>query len=235
MIANRWHRLGCRVVAALVAAAAGVDAQSMRVDSDGGVIGIQTGPAARSPDGVTVYVDTTLSPVASEVRSTPSSPFIHGRLKHPGLAVARVPLTLVPLTANNLPHIAQLVVTFRQLTASYEADIAPLRVVLPTVTGMPGMQRNSVIGRSATGVQGVSFLILFPLTFLSNIFVPVDTMPGWLRWFAGVNPVSHVATVARDLSNTGSSGMELLWALLGAVVVVGVFAPLTVRAYMRRA
>lgn len=92
-----------------------------------------------------------------------------------------------------------------------------------------------VIGKSAAGVQGVSFLILFPLTFLSNIFVPVDTMPDWLRWFASVNPVSHVATVARELSNTGHSGMELLWALLGAVVVVGVFAPLTVRAYMRRA
>jgi ABC-2 type transport system permease protein len=91
-----------------------------------------------------------------------------------------------------------------------------------------------VIGRSASGVQGVSFLILFPLTFLSNIFVPVATMPGWLRAFANANPVSHVATVARELSNTGHSGLELLWALAGAVVIVLVFGPLTVRAYMRR-
>jgi ABC-2 type transport system permease protein len=91
-----------------------------------------------------------------------------------------------------------------------------------------------VIGRSASGVQGVSFLILFPLTFLSNIFVPVATMPGWLRAFANANPVSHVATVARELSNTGHSGVELLWSLAGAVVIVLVFGPLTVRAYMKR-
>jgi ABC-2 type transport system permease protein len=40
-----------------------------------------------------------------------------------------------------------------------------------------------VIARTASSVQGISMLILFPLTFLSNAFVPVDTMPGWLQWF----------------------------------------------------
>ncbi|MDZ4938604.1 ABC transporter permease, partial [Clostridium perfringens] len=39
-----------------------------------------------------------------------------------------------------------------------------------------------VIARSASGVQGISMIVLFPLTFLSNAFVPVDTMPGWLQW-----------------------------------------------------
>ena len=91
-----------------------------------------------------------------------------------------------------------------------------------------------VIGRSAAGVQGVSYMILFPLTFLSNIFVPVETMPDWLAAFANANPISHVATVARELSNTGHSGVELLWSLVGAVVIVLVFGPLTVRAYMKR-
>lgn len=91
-----------------------------------------------------------------------------------------------------------------------------------------------VIGRSAAGVQGVSYMILFPLTFLSNIFVPVETMPGWLAAFANANPVSQVATVARDLSNTGSAGVELLWSVLGALAIVLTFGPLTVRAYMRR-
>lgn len=91
-----------------------------------------------------------------------------------------------------------------------------------------------VLARSASSVQGISFLVLFPLTFLSNIFVPVETMPGWLQVFVNINPVSYLVTAARDLSNTGTAGIELLWAILGAAVVVLIFAPLTVRAYMRR-
>ncbi|MEO5534841.1 MAG: ABC transporter permease [Pseudolysinimonas sp.] len=90
------------------------------------------------------------------------------------------------------------------------------------------------IARTAASVQGISFLVLFPLTFLSNIFVPVDSMPAWLQAFVNVNPVSYLVTAARDLSNTGSAGIEVVWALLGALTVVLIFAPLTVRAYMRR-
>lgn len=92
-----------------------------------------------------------------------------------------------------------------------------------------------VIARSATTVQALSFLVLFPLTFLSNAFVPVDTLPGPLKWFATVNPVSHLITAVRELANNGVVGADVGWALLGAAVVVAIFAPLTVRAYMRKA
>ncbi len=92
-----------------------------------------------------------------------------------------------------------------------------------------------VIARSATTVQALSFLVLFPLTFLSNAFVPVDTLPGPLKWFATINPVSHLITAVRELANGGVVGADVGWALLGAAVVVAVFAPLTVRAYMRKA
>lgn len=92
-----------------------------------------------------------------------------------------------------------------------------------------------VIARSASSVQGISFLILFPLTFLSNAFVDPKTMPDWLAWFANVNPVSHLITAVRDLVNTGTVSGDLWLALLGAAVVVAIFAPLTVRAYMRKA
>src|SRR5690606_17089398 len=51
-----------------------------------------------------------------------------------------------------------------------------------------------VIARSATAVQGISMIILFPLTFLSNAFVPVETMPDWLQWFVNLNPVSHLVS-----------------------------------------
>ena len=49
-----------------------------------------------------------------------------------------------------------------------------------------------LVGRNAQGVQGISLLVMFPLTFLSNAFVPTDTMPGPLEAFAEVNPVSLV-------------------------------------------
>ncbi|MEF2976616.1 ABC transporter permease [Subtercola sp. YIM 133946] len=92
-----------------------------------------------------------------------------------------------------------------------------------------------MIGRSASSVQGISMMILFPLTFLSNAFVPADTMPSWLEWFVNINPVSYLVTAVRDLTNNGAIGYDALWALVGAIAVVVVFAPLTVRAYMRKA
>ncbi|MBB6637750.1 ABC transporter permease [Cohnella thailandensis] len=91
-----------------------------------------------------------------------------------------------------------------------------------------------VIARTASSVQGISMLVLFPLTFLSNAFVPVDTLPNWLQWFAKINPISHLITAVRDLTNSGTAGSDLVISLIGAAVIVLVFAPLTVKAYMRR-
>ncbi|MDN5757796.1 MAG: ABC transporter permease [Tomitella sp.] len=89
------------------------------------------------------------------------------------------------------------------------------------------------IARSAQSVQGISMMILFPLTFLSNAFVPVDTLPGWLQAFVRVNPVSHVVSAVRDLANDGSLTGEVGWALLGCAVVIAIFAPLSVKSYQR--
>jgi ABC-2 type transport system permease protein len=90
------------------------------------------------------------------------------------------------------------------------------------------------VARSAQSVQGISMMIMFPLTFLSNAFVPVDTLPGWLAAFVRVNPVSHVVSAVRDLLNEGAVTAEVGWALLGCVVVVAVCAPLAVRSYSRK-
>lgn len=92
-----------------------------------------------------------------------------------------------------------------------------------------------VTARSAGSVQGISMIILFPLTFLSNAFVPIDTLPGWLQVFVNVNPISHLVSAVRDFTTRGTVGADFWLALLGAAVVVAIFAPLTVRAYMRRA
>ena len=85
--------------------------------------------------------------------------------------------------------------------------------------------------KSARGVQGISFLILFPLTFLSSAFVPTETMPGWLQGFVKINPVTHIISAARELCNFGTFGTDGWLALGGAAVVIAIFAPLTVRKY----
>ncbi|MDR6549996.1 ABC transporter permease [Paenibacillus qinlingensis] len=91
-----------------------------------------------------------------------------------------------------------------------------------------------VIARTASSVQGISMLVLFPLTFLSNAFVPVDTMPNWLQWFVKINPISHLVSAVRQLANQGTVGWDLTISLFGAIVIVAIFAPITVIAYMRR-
>jgi len=92
-----------------------------------------------------------------------------------------------------------------------------------------------VMARSSSSVQAIAFLVIFPLSFLSNAFVPVKTLPGWMQAFVKVNPISHLVSAARQLANYGTIGHDFWYCLLGAAVVVLIFAPLTVRAYMRRA
>ena len=65
--------------------------------------------------------------------------------------------------------------------------------------------------------------------------MPIDSLPAPLAWFASVNPISHLVTAVRDLANTGVIAGDFWASLVGAAVIVLVFAPLTVRAYMRKA
>ncbi len=89
------------------------------------------------------------------------------------------------------------------------------------------------IARSAQAVQGISMLILFPLTFLSNAFVPVNTLPSALQTFVNINPVSHLVSATRDLANHGVISGQVGWTLLAGLVVIAIFAPLSVRSYKR--
>lgn len=90
------------------------------------------------------------------------------------------------------------------------------------------------VARSAQSVQGISVMIMFPLTFLSNAFVPVETLPQWLQGFVTINPISHVVSAVRDLANDGKVTAEVGWALLGCAVVITVFAPLSVKSFHRK-
>lgn len=91
-----------------------------------------------------------------------------------------------------------------------------------------------VLMRSASAVQGVSMLVLTPLSFMSNALVPTETMPGWMRAIADVNPVTHMVSAVRDLAGGGAALGSVAASVVGAVIVLAVFAPLTVRAYVRR-
>lgn len=89
------------------------------------------------------------------------------------------------------------------------------------------------IASNARMVQGLSMMILFPLTFLSNAFVPVSTLPGWLQAFVGVNPISHLVSATRDLANNAVISAEVAWTVLACAVVIVIFAPLSVWGYRR--
>lgn len=78
------------------------------------------------------------------------------------------------------------------------------------------------------------FAVMFPLTFVSNVFVPADTMPGWLRGFVDVNPVTQLADAVRGLLVDGPVAGPAAAALLWAAGILAVFAPLAVAAFKRR-
>ena len=82
-------------------------------------------------------------------------------------------------------------------------------------------------------VMTMSFLVLFPLTFVSNIFVDPATMPGWLQLVVGVNPVTHLVDAARGLMHGGVALADVTWVLVASVALVAVFAPLSIHLYRR--
>ncbi len=88
--------------------------------------------------------------------------------------------------------------------------------------------------RTPNAVMSLGFVLLFPLTFLSNIFVEPDTMPSGLRAFAQFNPISHLVTAARGLMEGDATAGELLYVLAASALLTAVFAPLTTWLYRRR-
>jgi ABC-2 type transport system permease protein len=94
--------------------------------------------------------------------------------------------------------------------------------------------------KSVEVINNASFIILFPITFVSNAFVPLETLPGPLRVFAELNPVSALVQAARELfGNEGSAPVPDVWTLqnpvatvlIGVVVLLVVFVPLSIRKF----
>jgi len=91
-----------------------------------------------------------------------------------------------------------------------------------------------LIMRAPNAVLNTGFMALFPLLFLSNAFVPPDTLPRGLKAFVDVNPVSQLVTAARELMNGTASVGEVAIPLAIAAGLTAVFLPLTVRLYRTR-
>ncbi|CAL99771.1 oleandomycin transport system permease protein [Saccharopolyspora erythraea NRRL 2338] len=88
--------------------------------------------------------------------------------------------------------------------------------------------------RSQQALPGVAMSFMFPLTMGSNVFVPLETMPGWLQAWNGINPVTKLADTARGLMIGGPVAGPLTATLIWMVVLVAVFFPLAMWAYRRR-
>jgi ABC-2 type transport system permease protein len=92
-----------------------------------------------------------------------------------------------------------------------------------------------LVMRSPNAVMNTGFMALFPLLFISNAFVPPETLPSAIQAFVDVNPFTHLVTAARGLMDGNAEAGDIFLVLGEAAVVTAVFAPLTMRLYRTRA
>jgi ABC-2 type transport system permease protein len=85
--------------------------------------------------------------------------------------------------------------------------------------------------RTPESVMYSAMIVLFPLTFMSNILVDPATMPGWLQAFVNVNPISHLTAATRGLMHGTVTAGEIGIVLAMCVGLVAVFGPLTMHRY----
>jgi ABC-type multidrug transport system permease subunit len=107
------------------------------------------------------------------------------------------------------------------------------------------MAMVGLLVRTPEVVNNASFIVIFPITFVANTFVPLESFPAVLRTFAEWNPVSAVVQAARNLFGNVPEGMPppdvwslqnpSLYTLIWTAIILAVFVPLSVRMYQRTA
>jgi oleandomycin transport system permease protein len=90
-----------------------------------------------------------------------------------------------------------------------------------------------LIVKSPQAVQGFGFIVMFPLTFGSNVFVQTNSLLGWLQAWVKVNPVTDLTEALRGLYLGGPIATPVWHSLAWAAGIAAVFAPLAVRRYRR--
>jgi ABC-2 type transport system permease protein len=87
--------------------------------------------------------------------------------------------------------------------------------------------------KTPESVMTTSFVFLMPLTFASNIFVGLETMPSWLQAIVRHNPVTHLTSASRGLMHGQPVGADIAWVLVASAAIVLVAAPIALRMYHR--
>jgi ABC-2 type transport system permease protein/oleandomycin transport system permease protein len=90
-----------------------------------------------------------------------------------------------------------------------------------------------LVSSSPEAANAYGFTILFPVTFVSSAFVPVDSMPSWLQPVAEHNPFTAMVNATRSLFLGIPAGNDVWLAVVWTVVIIAVFAPLAVWRYRR--
>lgn len=91
-----------------------------------------------------------------------------------------------------------------------------------------------LIVRSEKSLMMVSFMVLFPLTFVSNVFVDPRTLPQWLQRFVDINPISILATAVRGAMHGTGTVQQVVLVLIVSVIMTAIFAPITIYLYRNK-
>lgn len=136
-----------------------------------------------------------------------------------------------------------LVVGWRIRSSVVDAVLALILLLLFAYAFSWVMAWIGLIVPSPDVVNNASFIVIFPLTFIANTFVPAENLPGPLQTFAEWNPISSVTQASRELFGNIPDGTPepgawslqnpVLYTLIWIVIIVGVFAPLAINTYRR--
>jgi ABC-2 type transport system permease protein len=159
-----------------------------------------------------------------------------------GRTFADVGLNIVTIAVMMITGFA---VGWRIHTSVLEAVAGVLILLLFAYSMSWVMAYVGLLVRTPEVVNNASFVVIFPLTFIANTFVPTNNFPTVLRVIADWNPVSAVVQAARDLFGNTAPGLSVprawslqhpaLYVLMWVVLLLAVFVPLSVRTYQRTA
>ena len=138
--------------------------------------------------------------------------------------------------ATNLLSIAILLATGLIIGFRFDTTVprSPPGIGLLVLFGYAFSWIFALIGMSVSSPEaanGIGFTLIFPITFISAAFVPVESMPAGLEQVADVNPVSVVVDAMRALWLGSPAGNSIWLAVVWSVVLIALFAPLAVRKY----
>ncbi len=142
--------------------------------------------------------------------------------------------------ATNLLSIVVLVITGLIIGFSFDANLLEIvaGAALLLLFGYAFSWVFAFLGllvSSPEAANSIGFIAVFPLTFASSAFVPVESMPSWLQAFAEINPFTVTVDAMRALWVGAPAGDSIWQAILWSLAIIAVFAPLAVARYRRTA